>query len=135
MIQATGTITLNDGVTQFKDPLININFGSANKHMPTFAIAEIGEEIVHHEKYATVEKYLVPNPEYEIGVWDEGSGIFPEIEMTRPKADVKPIKVFKAKHILLSASYVEPNPTFEGVQNFIKAKLEETYPTVNFQII
>lgn len=43
MIQATGTITFNDGVTSFVNPLVNVYFTSPQKYSSAVGVAQVGK--------------------------------------------------------------------------------------------
>lgn len=45
MIKCTGTITLSDGVSQLKDPMVNIYMVSANKFQSAYGVAQAGKVI------------------------------------------------------------------------------------------
>ena len=72
MIQATGTIPQNDGVTSFVNPLINVHFTTPQKYSPAIGVAQVGKVVGEGETetfnpVANVGSYNHegPNPSFE----------------------------------------------------------------------
>lgn len=72
MIQTKGVIVSQDGVSEYKDALININFYSYSKFYPTMGIAQVGKILGagETERFNVVAevgayKYVGPNPSFE----------------------------------------------------------------------
>lgn len=73
MIQATGTIPHNDGVTSFVNPLINVHFTSPQKYNPAVGVAQVGKivnEGTEQETFNMVSNigtytHEGPNPSFE----------------------------------------------------------------------
>jgi hypothetical protein len=71
MIQATGIITSKDGVTEFKNALINVCLNANSKFEPTSGIAQVGKiiEVNGSSKFEGVcnigvYEYNLPNPSF-----------------------------------------------------------------------
>ncbi len=78
MIKATGIITLQDGVSQLKDPMINIYMVSQNKFVAAYGVAQAGKVIekteTQPESFQSITniggesgdwKVETPNPTFE----------------------------------------------------------------------
>lgn len=72
MITFLGTIVAQDGVSEYKDALINIYMNSGSKFQPTIGVAQIGKIVMQGEtesfnavaQVGTYE-YIAPNPSFE----------------------------------------------------------------------
>ena len=72
MIQSTGIIVSQDGVSEYKDALINIYMNSGSKFQPTIGVAQVGKVVAQGEtesfnavaQIGTYE-YTLPNPSFE----------------------------------------------------------------------
>lgn len=72
MIQSTGIIVSQDGVSEYKDALINIYMNSGSKFQPTLGVAQVGKIVMQGEtesfnavaQVGTYE-YVDPNPSFE----------------------------------------------------------------------
>ena len=72
MIQSTGIIVSQDGVSEYKDALINIYMNSGSKFQPTIGVAQVGKIVAQGEtesfnavaQIGTYE-YVDANPSFE----------------------------------------------------------------------
>lgn len=72
MIQSLGTIVSQDGVSEYKDALINIYMNSGSKFQPTLGVAQVGKIVGEGEtesfnavaQIGTYE-YVDANPSFE----------------------------------------------------------------------
>lgn len=72
MIKSTGIIPAQDGVSEYKDALINVYMNSGSKFQPTIGVAQVGKVVVQGEgesfnavsQVGTYE-YTEPNPSFE----------------------------------------------------------------------
>jgi len=74
MIKATGIIPSTDGVSEYKDPIINVYMNSGSKFTPTLGIAQVGKLVAATEtqpasfnivaQIGTYE-YTLANPSFE----------------------------------------------------------------------
>lgn len=72
MIQTKGVIVSQDGVSEYKDALINVYMSSGSKFQPTLGIAQVGKIVVQGEsesfnavaQVGTYE-YVGPNPSFD----------------------------------------------------------------------
>ena len=72
MIQSTGIIVAQDGVSEYKDALINIYMNSGSKFQPTIGVAQVGKIVAQGEtesfnavaQIGTYE-YVDANPSFE----------------------------------------------------------------------
>ena len=68
MIQVTGTITANDGLSKYENPLLNLNITHANKFAPVCISVDV---FTHNNNFfkkinTIVEfKYNIQNPTFE----------------------------------------------------------------------
>ena len=74
MIKTTGIIPAQDGVSEYKDPMINVNMNSSSKFTPTLAVAQVGKlteatetQPASFSPVAAVGtyEYTEPNPSFE----------------------------------------------------------------------
>jgi hypothetical protein len=72
MIQATGTITMSDGVTSFINPLLNIYHNNPTKGRPQTLAAQIavvktveGQPVINTVMDVLLCEYNVSNPNFE----------------------------------------------------------------------
>ncbi len=72
MIKSTGIIPAQDGVSEYKDALINVYMNSGSKFTPTIGVAQVGKIVKQGEsesfnpvsQLGTYE-YTEPNPSFE----------------------------------------------------------------------
>lgn len=72
MIQSLGVIVSQDGVSEYKDALINVYVNSGSKFQPTIGVAQVGKIVTQGESssFNTVAQigtyeYTLPNPSFE----------------------------------------------------------------------
>jgi len=74
MIKSTGIIPAQDGVSEYKNPIINVYMNSSSKFVPTLAVAQVGKLIEATEtqpaSFSPVAaigtyQYTEPNPSFE----------------------------------------------------------------------
>jgi hypothetical protein len=74
MIKVTGIIPAQDGVSEYKDPIINVYMNSSSKFTPTLAVAQVGKlteatetQPASFSPVAAVGtyEYTEPNPSFE----------------------------------------------------------------------
>jgi hypothetical protein len=75
MIQSTGTITAQDGITEYTNQLINVYMNSSSKFTPTIGVAQIGKLNVATEfipaSFSPIAQigsyeYTLENPSFEV---------------------------------------------------------------------
>jgi len=74
MIKSTGIIPSTDGVSEYKDPIINVNMNSGSKFTPTIGEAQVGKlrEATETQNASFTPigqvgtyEYTLPNPSFE----------------------------------------------------------------------
>jgi hypothetical protein len=74
MITFLGTIVSQDGVSEYKDALINIYMNSSSKFTPTLGVAQVGKLVATSEEQSSsfspvaavgTYEYTLPNPSFE----------------------------------------------------------------------
>ena len=72
MITFLGTIVSQDGVSEYKDALINVYMNSGSKFQPTIGVAQVGKIVGEGEKQSFnavaqvgTYEYTLPNPSFE----------------------------------------------------------------------
>ena len=72
MIQSTGIIVAQDGVSEYKDALINIYMNSSSKFQPTIGVGQVGKIVMQGETESFnavaqvgTYQYIAPNPSFE----------------------------------------------------------------------
>jgi len=72
MIKVTGTILAQDGVSEYKNPTINVYLNSGSKFTPTIGVAQVGKIVANEESESFspvaqvgIYEYKLPNPSFE----------------------------------------------------------------------